>query len=656
MKSKISKIMTGMAVGFIMILLYNVKVQAATANISVSSGSGTKGDTITVTVSVSADEAAMGQIGISYDTNYLEYISDGTNGGVAGLVLSVLNDIPAGQAQTISLNFRLKEVGTTPVSVAGNTQILAVNAADPENAAMNINKTDGSVTINAASTASNDSHLSGLSVQAVTQNGDSTNVVFTPSFSPDVYEYRADLAANVTRLVVATTLSDANATTQVSGTRIDPGNNRTTITVRAQDGSESKYILYTTRGTEATTESPTSGETDSQPESTTGFDRTPKLIKDLGKYIIQDFSLTTIPEGFEESTAVYNGENIAVLRGITKPLALMCLADDAQGTNIGIYIYNEASGTINKMVNIISVQKMYTIIPTDDSYTGPEGYIQTSLDINGDIVKAWVKAADSEFYVVYAMNWNGETALYVYDTKEQTMQRFVEGNKSDTFLDEPEEEDTEYLLIKKQYDELQKKYDSDRNKKNKMITGLGIAVIVLGVGVVILLGAVVLTHKAVHSDEEDEEEELDEIGTSEDEKELKLDMVAQVNEMKAEKLAAQINEIMEDGSGHNGNNMNDDSISKVTTDESDIGNSDKLKENTEDINDNSNNEQASATKHAAAQEIDNTDAAEETKAAENKNSTGGKVVNEKNTENLINMEEDEPFEIEFFDLDDNNKN
>lgn len=631
MKSKISKIMLGITAGFLMVLLFNVKVQAATANVSVSSVSGTKGDTVTVTVSVSADEAAMGQVGISYDTNYLEYISDGTNGGVAGLVLSVLNDIPAGQAQTITLNFRLKEAGTTAVTVASNTQILAVNAADPENAAMNINKADGSVTINAASTASNDSHLSGLSVQAVTQNGDSTNVVFSPSFSPDVYEYRADLAANVTRLVVATTLSDANATTQVSGTRIDPGNNRTTITVKAQDGSESKYILYTTRGTESTTEPTTSGESDTQTESTTGFDRTPKLIKDLGKYIIQDFTLTTIPEGFEESTAVYNGENIAVLRGITKPLALMCLADDAQGTNIGIYIYNEASGTINKMVNIISVQKMYTIIPTDDSYTGPEGYTQTSLEINGDIVKAWVKAEGSEFYVVYAMNWNGETALYVYDTKEQTMQRFVEGNKSDSFDDEPEEEDTEYLLLKRQYDELQKKYDNDKNKKNKIIGGLGIAIIVLVIGVVLLLGAVRITYKAMHSDEDDEEE-LDEIGAGDDEKELKPDVPEQGNELKAEKLAAQINEIMGDDSEQAENRVDE-----------------------EVIKDTSNTVQASGTEEAPViEELDNNEQ-EQTADKENKNSIDGNAGKDKE-EKLINMEDDEPFEIEFFDLDDNNKN
>lgn len=629
MKSKFSKIMMGIASGIIMVLLFHVKAQAATANVSVSSANGTKGDTVTVTVSVSADEEAMGQIGIAYDTNYLEYISDGTNGGVAGLVLSVLNDIPAGQTQTISLNFRLKETGTTSVTVAANTQILAVNASDPENAAMNLNKADGIVTINAASTASSDSHLSGLTIQAVTQNGDSTNVVYTPSFSPDVYEYRADLAANVARLVVATTLSDSNATTTVSGTRIDPGNNKTTITVKAQDGSQSVYTLYTTRATETTAEPATDEET----PTVTGFDRTPKLIKELGKYIIQDFTLTTIPEGFEESTTEYNGETVAALKGISKPLTLLCLADDAQGTNIDIYIYNEASGAINKMVNITSAQKMYTVIPTDESYTGPEGYIQTSLEINGDIVIAWIKSADSEFYVVYAMNWEGEKALYVYDTKEKTLQRFVEGNKSESFGDEPEEENTEYLRLKRQYDELQKKYDDSKVKINKMWVAFGVMIIIVSIGITILFYRVrSIRSFDVPAGVENVEEELDEIGGSMDETGKEEEVISEITD--EDRFEAKRNKLQR----YSGN----------------------IKAAANENEDASNEEIGAEIEKAAIMEETGRTAVPERKATENSSMKETKTVknnpvNEEREEILINMEDDEPFEIEFFDLDDNKK-
>lgn len=498
-KSVLSK-MAVVIVAFVMsFFCYSVNVKADNGSISVSSVTGTKGETVTVAVTVSADEAAMGEIGISYDTNYLEYVNDGTNGGVAGLVLTVLNDIAANQPQTINLSFVLKEAGTTNVTVASNTKLLAINASDPENAGMNVSSSNGTVTINAANTASNDSHLSGLTVSAVSQNGDSTNVGFIPGFSPDVYEYTAELAPNVTRLVVATTLSDAKATTQVSGTRIDVGSNKTTITVTAEDGSQSVYTIYTVRPSEATTTAPTDtsegetaeGETTQAEEPVTEFDRTPKLVENLGKYIIQDFTLISIPEGFEENTAQYAGQTIAVLKGISKGLTLVALADDVQGSNVAIYIYNEASGSFDKMVNVTSTQKIYTVIPTDDSYAGPEGYTKTELNLNGEKVKAWVKKEETEFYVIYAMNWNGETALYVYDTKEQTMQRFVEGNKSENFVDEPETENTEYVSMKRQYDELNDKYDDAKAKSGRIIKVLA------GIVIIILLLVAFLVYKIV---------------------------------------------------------------------------------------------------------------------------------------------------------------
>ena len=185
---------------------------------------------------------------------------------------------------------------------------------------------------------------------------------------------------------------------------------------------------------------------------------------------------------------------------------------------------------------------MYTIIPTDETYAGPEGYTKTTLEINGETVTAWIKAADSQFYIVYAMNWDGEKALYVYDTKEQTMQRFVEGNKSESFTDEPKEENKEYLAMKKQYNDMYDEYVNDHSKKNKIIIGLGIIVICALIAIA-LLGYKI---RGTHSDNEDsdDDEDMEEIGSEQGSKELKLDMVEQVNEMKAEKLAAQVHEMM----------------------------------------------------------------------------------------------------------------
>lgn len=627
MNTRLSKIMAGFFVCFAIMMMSNIKVNAANANVSVSSASGSVGDTITVDVTVKPEVAALAQIAVAYDTNYLECVGGG-NGGSAGLVMDIL-DIAEGATGKMTISFRLKKAGTTAVSISSTSTSIAATSDD---SALNINKTDGSVTIKAASAASNDSRLSGLVVQAVSQDGSSQTVSYTPSFSSDVYDYKADLPANTVKLVIATTLSDSNSTTKVSGTRIDPGDNKTTITVVAEDGSQSKYTLYTTRPKESSTDNTeTSAEVSSELQ-TTDFDRSPKLISSINKYIIQDFSLVSIPEGFEESSTTFNGETVAAVRGIAKGLTLLCLADDTQGSNAEFYIYNEVSGAIDKMVNITLSQKIYTIIPTGDEYVGPNGYSKTELDINGEKVNAWVKSADSEFYVVYAMNWNGEKALYMYDTKEQTMQRFVDGNKSESLEDEPEEENKEYLAMKKRYDVMYEEYVNDHSKKNKIIIAL-LAVLLCSV-----VGIITLIYKIRRKNTAHSGEELEEIGSEQEEKELKLDMVAQVNEMKAEKLAQQIGKIMDD-TANDFVNDNDSAYEELQSNEVEDANNmlDDTTKNNKNVTD-------------STEKSDILMSDEDVKAVASDKSSGS----DDDESYLINMEDDDPFEIEFVDLNDGN--
>ena len=361
--------------------------------------------------------------------------------------------------------------------------------------------------------------------------------------------------------------------------------------------------------------------------------------------MIQDFTLITIPEGFEESTATYNGETIAVLKGIAKELTLVCLAADAQGTNANLYIYNEASGAIDKMVSITNTQKIYTIIPTGSDYVGPAGYTETTLEIGGEKVKAWIKEGNSEFYIVYAMNWNGEKALYVYDAKEQTMQRFVEGNKSETFDDEPEEENKEYLAMKKQYDDMYSEYVNDHSKKNKLIIGMGIVFIIILIGLVLLI----YKYRNGHFASEDEED-LEEIGDENTEKELKLDMVAQVNEVKVEKLAAQVSEMMND---------NENTAENVIEESNDMDIANEIEANTQELYENvlenstlEDNTEGNIEDNMADEKSDEVSSIEEAI----RNELGVEEVKNDEDEHLINMEDDDPFEIEFVDLNDGNDN
>ena len=82
MKSKLSKIMAGIIVCFAIMMMSNIRANAANANVNVSSASGSVGDTVTVDVTVTPEVAAVAQIAVAYDTNYLECVGGG-NGGTA---------------------------------------------------------------------------------------------------------------------------------------------------------------------------------------------------------------------------------------------------------------------------------------------------------------------------------------------------------------------------------------------------------------------------------------------------------------------------------------------------------------------------------------------------------------------------------------------
>ena len=149
------------------------------------------------------------------------------------------------------------------------------------------------------------------------------------------------------------------------------------------------------------------------------------------------------------------------------------------------------------------------MIPTDDTYAGPEGYMQSAIEVNGDVVKAWVKNDGSDFYIVYAMNWNGEATLYVYDAKEQTMQRFIDGTKSGTVADEPTE-NKQYLLLKKEYDKLNAQNNQVKDKHKVTLILLLAVIVVFAIVLFVLLKSKTKKQPSAYKDFESKQQTEDE--------------------------------------------------------------------------------------------------------------------------------------------------
>ena len=77
------------------------------------------------------------------------------------------------------------------------------------------------------------------------------------------------------------------------------------------------------------------------------------------------------------------------------------------------------------------------------------------MKVSGSTVDVWVKNKNEDFCLVYAMNYEGESGLYVYDKTEKTLQRYIEeAVKQDTEEENSEEQTTQYT------EEVQKLYDT----------------------------------------------------------------------------------------------------------------------------------------------------------------------------------------------------
>lgn len=236
---RITALVMAMLMGILMFSgLTNVKA-AQTAHVSISSVSANVGDEVTITITASSDvKIELCDIWIDYDASILQYVNGfNTEGGGTGRLLS-------SDETSFKVVFKAINPGTATISVNKSTSY--TGSADED--FMSLTTSSGTVTVKAPASYSSDNTLKSLQISPGT---------LSPAFSPDRTTYNATVDADVTELVVSAVANDNAAKVSISGRRMDPGSNTTTITVTAKDGSVNKYIIYTTRledGQEATTE------------------------------------------------------------------------------------------------------------------------------------------------------------------------------------------------------------------------------------------------------------------------------------------------------------------------------------------------------------------------------------------------------------------
>lgn len=376
-----------------------------TARISIGSASGTVGDTVTVTLTVSASNSIdAAAIPVSYDNSVIKPVGSGNSGIVS---FALLDAAAYGATESISMKFEIIAAGTTTLSVAGDAKV-SVNG---ERAAIQ-SSSSGTVTGKAPVSYSSDNTLSSLQISPGT---------LSPAFSPEITTYNASVDSDVEELVVSAVANDSNAKVSVSGRKMDPGRNTTTITVTAEDGSVKKYIIYTTRAA-GSNEQETQTEAETQTEVQTEQTDNIQVTIDKVQYtVIQNYSEHELPEGYEETEIDYNGGKIIAGKGLKTGLIIMYLeSDNGEG---GFYVYDETAKTFSPYNTVDEPQVTFVVLPIPDSVNKPDGYTLTRFTMNGKEVDVLIDA-DRQYCLFYGVSSSGEKGWFSYRISDATIQAY----------------------------------------------------------------------------------------------------------------------------------------------------------------------------------------------------------------------------------------
>jgi hypothetical protein len=396
-----------------------IKAQAASATftIALSATSANVGDTITATVKVTCS-SAIGSCTycLSYDDSILEYTSGSGTGGGGTLKYAGYGD---GTENSITASYTFKVIGTGTASIkTGSNEVydwdenycagtdagvkVVVGGDSSEEAPDASTEATTEVTTEATEEYSDNYYLQSLEISPGT---------LTPEFSRDHFSYTATVSGDTESIAIDAVPEDSSALVSIDGNSdLEPDKiNKITITVTAENGEQQVYYLNVT--TEKLVDN-----------------RVYVSIDGIEYYFAQDYENLNIPEGFSESTASYQNQEIIIYTSPNGQLSCVCLTNDAGDENW--FIYDVDNESFLPFIELSASYNRYVIMTLDDDTAIPDGYLPITYTINGTEVSAYAMNESDEIILVYAMNVEGSTGFYYYDTVENTFMRYTESSQT----------------------------------------------------------------------------------------------------------------------------------------------------------------------------------------------------------------------------------
>lgn len=469
-------------------------VYAQGLGLSVSSSSVAVGKTVKVTVSMPS--GYFGTVVISSsDEGVLSNGGDGVAniGDAAGYPTSQSFSFTAKGAGSCTIKAYCTVVGDAEGNDAGgtitgaSTNVTVTSASSNNDSNSNKDNKD-----NSGSNTGNDSDANKDNENKEEKKSSNASLgslvisagTLSPEFSAATKDYTATVDYSCSSLAVTANPADSKASvTSVTGNdSLEVGENTVSVVVTAEDGSTSTYNIVVTRRAE------------DDPENADKQDNWKKFnINGTEWTMVNDIPEDVVPEGFEHSKTVIEGLEYNTLHGTFGDITLVYLQSESGN---GLFVYDAAQNAAYEYVRINSESHFIVILlPKVDDV--PEGYNEVSLSIEGKgVATAYQTKAEKkddktkDFYLVYAMNDNGESGWYTYDSVDGTYMR--------TELSTPTVAQEENDAVKSEL---------VPGIANKYLVLAAILILVIIILALLLLVVVVKNKKRTANDEDDDEED-----------------------------------------------------------------------------------------------------------------------------------------------------
>lgn len=481
-------------------MIPDTKAQASSLSLGVSTSSVKIGDTVTVSITVPAGVSAT--VNVTYPSGVFSFSSASdtasSNGGTVSMTIGSYGS--TNTKTTGTMKFKAKAAGSATFSasapIAGNQDgdrvtvggaSASVSVKNESNDSTNDNSNNG----NHANDGEDNTHKSADNSLASLTLSSGT---LSPAFKYNVTNYTAEVANDVTSVVVSAKPSNANATVESvnGGENLAVGANKIQIVVKAENGVTATYTITVTRKESGDTD-------DSDEEDPAGTDEPQEQCYEIGgvkMYPSEDGDETQIPEGFtlSEITLWEKAYPYWVNETIGTDMGLIYLVDENK-ENGAWYRISEAS-PYDACAFLCFKSEYGYIIATPEKLTeaAPTGYVPETINIEGKgTVDAYVRDGDESTCLIYAVNQDGVYGWYRYDVQDRTYMRDTEeAAAEDTQQAEPSTEQSGSQM-------------KDLESQMRLLFYAFIVVVAI-----LLIVIVILLIKRKHDDDDDEEWEEDE--------------------------------------------------------------------------------------------------------------------------------------------------